>query len=174
MLSKYLLAFPKIVWHIVDLVLVEVLDQGSLIFSPVGFACELRHSHCLNVFQDVNVLIHALHRFLISVVLKLALLPLSFILIDKAATVVFQDPRQDVLDVRVVEFAFLNHSIVEMILSVFHRFDIWILRMLANILFRLGRGRIHFTNQYGLEFESFERIDQKCKESPDKRGEASD
>ena len=118
--------------------MIEVLNQGALVFPHGEFGGEFRDSLSLNVLQDVDVFGEIFHRFFIPVVLKLALLPPEGFFFDEAATEVFQDPRCDVLVVRIVELALLNDGIEEMVARCLKRLDFWIRRILTIILIRLG------------------------------------
>ena len=119
------------------MILVEVLNQGALVFPPGEFGGEFRDSLSLNVLQDVDVFGETLHRSFIPVVLKLALLPPELFFLDEAATAIFQDPRHDVLVVRIVELALLNDGIEEMVARCFRRLDFWIGRIFTIKLIRL-------------------------------------
>ena len=97
--------------------MVEVLNQGALVFPPGEFGGEFRDSLCLNVFQDVDVFSETLDRLFVPVVHKLALLPAASSFTADAAAEYFQDPCYEVLVVRVVEFTLLNHGVEEVIAS---------------------------------------------------------
>ena len=95
--------------------MIEVLNQGALVFPPGELGGEFRDSLCLNVFQDVDVLSETINCLFIPVVLKLALSPAESSFTAEAAAAFFQDPRYDVRVVRVVEFTLLNHGVEEVI-----------------------------------------------------------
>ena len=168
------LLLPLLGQHIVDLILIKVLNQGALVFPPGEFGGEFRDSLSLNVLQDVDVLGETLHRLFIPVILKLAPFPPVGFFLDEAATAVFQDPRHDVLVVRIVELALLNDGIEEMVARCLGRLDFWIGRILTIKLIRLRRGRIHLANEGGLELEILKRLDHTPKEGPNQRGESTD
>ena len=78
--------------HIVDLILIEVLNQGALVFPPGELGGEFGDSLSLNVLQDVDVLSETNDRLFVPVVLKLALPPTKTTFTAFAATAHFQDP----------------------------------------------------------------------------------
>ena len=162
---------PLPTWLIVELVLIEVLNQGALVFLPGEFGGEFRDSLCLNVFQDVNVFSETFDRLFIPFVLKFALSPAASISTDAAETVFFQDLCHQVRVVRIIVVTLLNHGIEEMILSFLSRLRI--VRVCAIIIVRLGRSRIHRANELGLELESLVRLNYAPEECPNQRGEAT-
>ena len=146
--------------------MIEVLNQGALVFPPGEFGGEFRDSLSLNVLQDVDVFGETLHRPFIPVVLKLAPLPPEVIFLDAAATECFQEPRLDVLVVRIVVFALLDDGIEEVVARGLRRLDLSTDRILTVELIRLRRGRIHLPNKCGLELEILKWLDQAPKEGP--------
>ena len=162
---------PLPLWLIVELILIEVLNQGALVFVPGEFSGEFRDSLCLNVFQDVNVFSETIDRLVIPFVLKFALPPAASISTDAAETEFVEEPCHQVLSVRIIEVTLLNHGIEEMILSFLS-----VLRNVsacAIIIVRLGRSRIHRANELGLEPEILVRLNYAPEECPNQRGEAT-
>ena len=164
-------SFPLPIWLIVELILIEVRNQGALLFVPGEFSGEFRDSLCLNVFQDVNVFSETFDRLMIPFVLKFAPLPAASISTDAADTEFVQDPCHQVRVVRIIEVTLLNHGIEEMILSFLIRLRN--VRVCAIIIVRLGRSRIHRANELGLKPEILVRLNYAPEECPNQRGKAS-
>ena len=121
--------------HIVDLVFLEGLDQGSLI----GLQEQSGHEFCESLrfyeLHDVDLPIELIDRFFIAIILKLALSQPAGLSSRLAATADAQEPRRDILVVAVVELAFLNHGAIQVIDSFLVRIDLWL------VIVTLGRGR---------------------------------
>ena len=121
--------------HIVDLVFLEGLDQGSLI----GLQEQSGHEFCKSLrfyeLHDVDLPIELIDRFFIAIILKLALSQPAGLSSRLAATADAQEPRRDILVVAVVELAFLNHGAIQVIDSFLVRIDLWL------VLVTLGRSR---------------------------------
>ena len=121
--------------HIVDLVFLEGLDQGSLI----GLQEQSGHEFCESLrfyeLHDVDLPIELIDRFFIAIILKLALSQPAGLSNRLAATADAQEPRRDILVVAVVELAFLNHGAIQVIDSFLVRIDLWL------VLVTLGRSR---------------------------------
>ena len=105
------------IWLIVELILIEVLNKGALVFLPGEFCGEFRNSLSLNVFQDVNVFSEKIDRLFIPFVLKFALSPAATASTDAAITVCIHNLCKQVLVVRIIEVTLLNHGIEEMVPS---------------------------------------------------------
>ena len=84
-----ILLVPRPRWHIVELILTEVLNEGALVRLPVEFGSEFSDSHCLNVSQDVDFFSETFFRLFIPVVLKDSHFPPVRSLTEEAATAAF-------------------------------------------------------------------------------------
>ena len=133
------LAFPHFLLlkgqHIVDLVFLEGLDQGSLIGLQEQSGHKLCESLRLHELHDVDLLVELFDRFFIAIKLKLALSEPAGLLSTLAATANAQEPRRDILVVAVEEFAFLNHGAIQVTDSFLVRSDLWL------VIVTLWRGR---------------------------------
>ena len=112
--------------HIVDLVFLEGLDQGSLIGLQVQSGHEFCESLCFHELHDVDLAVELIDRFFIAIILKLALSQPARLSSRFAATEFAQEPRRDILVVAVVELAFLNHGAIQVIDSFLVRIDLWL------------------------------------------------
>ena len=121
--------------HIVDLVFLEGLDQGSLIGLQEQSGHEFCESLRFHELHDVDLLVELVDRFFIAIILKLALPPPGGLSTGLAATAEAQEPRRDVLGVAVVEFAFLSHGAIQVLDSFLVRIDLWL------VIVTLRRGR---------------------------------
>ena len=101
----------------------------------------------LDILEYINLRVETFYSFLVPTVFELAVFPPNAVFLDKATAERFKIPSESVFNVSIVEFTSLNDGALQRFIGLFPVSGgrlVWI---------RLGRGRIHATDERVIELE---------------------
>ena len=122
---------------------------------------ECRCSLILNVLQNVNFLVHALHCLVVAFIFEYALLVPEAILSKAAAAAGKEEPSCPVLRKEVVKFATRAHCLLKLIGSLLPVINRW-LTFIGH-----GRRRVDHSNDRIVELKVFVGSNYEAKSGPD-------